>query len=114
MASARPIAAGTPVTSQKKSRSLWKRETVQVRSGRQITLGLSFLSTPETERCSNSDYNYLIPSGAGVCVYTTEGVDPNDPELQALQRSKGGEDLRNWRPDGDSTSDGYVPPPGQW
>lgn len=28
-------------------------------------------------------------------------------------RSKGGEDLRNWRPDGDSTSDGNVPPPGQ-
>lgn len=83
--SARPIAAGAPVTSEKKSRSLWKRETVQVRSGRQVTLGLSFLSTPETERCSNSDYNYLIPSGAGVHVYTTEGVDPNHPELQALQ-----------------------------
>lgn len=53
--SARPVAAGAPVTSQKKGRSLRKRETVQVRTGRKITLGLSFLSTPETERCSNSD-----------------------------------------------------------
>ena len=86
--STRPVAAaGTPVTSQKKSRSLRKRETVQVRTGRKTTLGLSFLSTPETEQCSNSDYNYLIPSGEGVRVYMIDGVDPNHRELQTLRIS---------------------------
>lgn len=83
--SVRPVAAGTQGTSQKKNRNLRKRETVQVRTGRQISLGLSFLSTPETERCTNSDYNYLIPSGEGVRVYMIDGVDPTHPELQSLR-----------------------------
>lgn len=83
--SARPVAAGTRSTSKKKSRNPRKRDTVQVRTGRQISLGLSFLSTPETERCSNSDYNYLVPSGKGVRVYMIDGVDPTHSELQTLR-----------------------------
>ena len=85
MVSARPVAAGAEGTNQKKSRNLRKRETVQVRTGSQIVLGLSFLSTPETEQCTNSNYNYLVPSGEGVRVYMTDGVEPTHSELQALR-----------------------------
>lgn len=75
--SARPAEMPIPGKSQRRrSRSIGKREAVEVITQLPATIGLSFLSTAEGDSKSFEVYNYLSPAGEGISVYMLDtGVD---------------------------------------
>lgn len=77
LVSSNPAEMPIPGKSQRRrSRSIGKREAVEVMAQLPAPIGLSFLSTAEGDSKSPQEYAYLSPAGAGIRLYMLDtGVD---------------------------------------
>ena len=71
---------------RRRSRSIGKREAVEVMAQLPAPIGLSFLSTAEGGSKSSQEYAYLSPAGAGIRVYMLDtGVDTSHQAFEGTR-----------------------------
>lgn len=87
MVSSNPAEMPIPGKSQRRrSRSIGKREAVEVMAQLPAPIGLSFLSTAEGGSKSSQEYAYLSPAGAGIRVYMLDtGVDTSHQAFEGTR-----------------------------